>query len=439
MFRRFLVLVPAALALSLAAVMTLSQPASDDAVPPNPELRWYKGNLHTHSLWSDGNDYPEMIAEWYRTNGYHFLALSDHNILSEGEKWVPASQGEKRGAVNGLERYRARFGNDWVETREVDGKTEVRLKTLNEFRPLVEERGKFLMIQSEEITDHFESLPVHINAHNLRDVIKPQGGTSVRETIAKNLEAVENQSQRIGRPILAHLNHPNFHYGVTAEDLAAVLAEHFFEVYNGHPGVNHQGDHLHAGVGRLWDIANTIRIAELKAPPLMGLATDDAHNHFGHAGSSPGRGWVMVRAKRLTAESLIAALERGDFYASSGVSLKEVRYSPEARTLELQIEPTNGEEYTTQFIGTLEGFDPRSEAVVDDSGKTIQATRRYSADVGRVLATVPGTKPRYELTGRELYVRAVVTSTAPPENPAFKDQRKQAWTQPVGWEGRVDK
>src|SRR5262245_39409070 len=50
--------------------------------------RWSKGNLHTHSLWSDGDDFPEVIAEWYKTNGYHFLALSDHNIMQKGVKWV---------------------------------------------------------------------------------------------------------------------------------------------------------------------------------------------------------------------------------------------------------------------------------------------------------------------------------------------------------------
>nr|MBA3762074.1 hypothetical protein [Chthoniobacterales bacterium] len=32
-------------------------------------LRWWKGNLHTHSLWSDGDDYPEMIVEWYKGHG----------------------------------------------------------------------------------------------------------------------------------------------------------------------------------------------------------------------------------------------------------------------------------------------------------------------------------------------------------------------------------
>ena len=33
---------------------------------PSAEARWFKGNLHTHSLWSDGDDYPEMIADWYK-------------------------------------------------------------------------------------------------------------------------------------------------------------------------------------------------------------------------------------------------------------------------------------------------------------------------------------------------------------------------------------
>ena len=32
-----------------------------------PATRWWRGNIHTHSLWSDGNDFPEMIADWYRS------------------------------------------------------------------------------------------------------------------------------------------------------------------------------------------------------------------------------------------------------------------------------------------------------------------------------------------------------------------------------------
>src|SRR4051812_44910849 len=55
--------------------------AGPAAAAQGPEKRWYKGNLHTHSLWSDGDDFPEMIADWYRARGYDFLALSDHNVL----------------------------------------------------------------------------------------------------------------------------------------------------------------------------------------------------------------------------------------------------------------------------------------------------------------------------------------------------------------------
>jgi 23S rRNA G2069 N7-methylase RlmK/C1962 C5-methylase RlmI len=31
------------------------------------EAKWYKGNLHTHTYWSDGDDFPEMVADWYKS------------------------------------------------------------------------------------------------------------------------------------------------------------------------------------------------------------------------------------------------------------------------------------------------------------------------------------------------------------------------------------
>ena len=95
--------------------------------------------------------------------------------------------------------------------------------------------------------------------------------------------------------------------------------------------MHHLGDETHAGVERMWDIINTLRIGEMGAAPVYGLATDDSHNYFGTGGSSPGRGWVMVRSRFLTPESVIKAIEAGDFYASSGVTLKDVRFSPESK------------------------------------------------------------------------------------------------------------
>jgi len=407
------------------------------SVADEPTNQWFKGNLHTHSLWSDGNDFPEMICDWYKSKGYHFLALSDHNILSEGHKWVDLPSLEKRGAAGALERYLKKYGKDWVETRVQKEVTQVRLKPLNEFRPLFDEAGRFLLIQGEELTDSFESLPIHINASNIRDLIKPQGGKSVRETLANNLIAIQQQSQRVGQPILGHVNHPNFGYALTAEDLAAVIQERFFEVYNGHPEVKHRGDAQHASLERIWDVANTIRVADMKSPPLYGLATDDSHNYHSERGATPGRGWVMVRAKRLTPTTLINAIQAGDFYASSGVELEDVRYDAGASRLEISIRDQPGRKFVTEFVGTRTGYDRTTHPIVDDKGKEIRATRRYSAAVGEVLAKVNGLRPTYQLKGDELYVRAVITADVAPVNPAFDGQLQQAWTQPVGWEKRV--
>jgi hypothetical protein len=422
----------------LAIVLTAPAQAQDDPAtaptPPRAEPRWHKGNLHTHSLWSDGNDYPEMIVDWYVRHGYRFLALSDHNVLSQGQRWMSVREADRRAKAAGFDRYRERFGDDWVETRRVGGDMEVRLKPLGEFRHWFERPGRFLLIQGEEITDRFEQKPVHMNASNLLELIKPQGGSSVAEVMTRNLAAVEEQATRLGRRILGHLNHPNFGYAITAEELAMVTKERFFEVYNGHPSVHHTGDETHAGVERMWDIINTLRIGEMKAAPVYGLANDDSHNYFGEGGATPGRGWVMVRSRFLTPESILAGIESGDFYASSGVVLPEVRYEPESRILSLKIEPQGDARYTTHFVGTLKGYDPTRKPVEDPDGKPLPVTQRYSDDLGKVLATVEGLDATYRLTGEELYVRAVVTSNRPPEVPSFEDQKAQAWTQPVGWQ-----
>jgi hypothetical protein len=234
-----------------------------------------------------------------------------------------------------------------------------------------------------------------------------------------------------------HLNHPNFGWAITAEDLAAVLRERFVEVYNGHNSVNHLGDERRASVEQIWDIANTIRLAQLGAPPLFGVATDDSHNYHSQAGATSGRGWIMVHATRLEPDTLIKAIKAGDLYASSGVTLGEVRYDAENKQLHVQIQADETSTYTTQFIGTRVGYDQTSEPRVDANGKPLRTTRKYSSDVGEVFATVTGNTAVYQLKGDELYVRAVITSTKPHWNPSFKDQREQAWTQPVGWQERL--
>lgn len=393
---------------------------------------WWKGNTHTHTWWSDGDSPPETVSEWYRERGYHFLVLSDHNRMQEGELWYRVDTDAKRAA---LQRYRERHGLDWVESRDTDGTTEVKLKTLDEFRTLFEEKNRFIFIRGMEITDRHHQNPVHLNGVNLERPIIPQGGDSVAQMMQKNIDAVTEQGRRSGRPMFTHVNHPNFFYAITAEDLVELdhaPGEAFVEVYNGHSGVRNDGDALHPSTERMWDLVLAQRLGQRQTSVMFGVATDDAHHYtrWGVGQVNPGRGWVMVRAPRLTPDTITAAMKRGDFYNSTGVTLSRLDLGPEAIELEVLAEP--GVEYLIEFIGTKRGTDLRGrDAPTPPSDVPGRVSRLYSDKIGTVLASVKGTQARYSIKGNELYVRARVTSSRLHPNPFAEGDREMAWTQPV--------
>ncbi len=394
-----------------------------------PATRWWKGNLHTHSLWSDGDDYPEMIVDWYKSHGYDFLALSDHNVFQEGPAWLIATNRTRPLAA--LPKYLRRFGSNWVEQSEYKGMHVVRLKTLAEFRQLFEAPSRFLLIKSEEITDRFGNWPIHVIASNVRNLVEPRGGSGIIETMQNNLDAVYEQRRRTGVPMIAHIAHPNFGWAITAEDLIQLKGDRFFEVYNGHPHVYNDGNVEHASTERMWDIINTHRIAERRDLPLLGLAVDDSHHYFNFAptNSNSGRGWVMVRTAELNAGAIIDALEAGEFYSSSGVTLADVLWKE--NKLSVRIEPELDTTYVTQFIGTRRPIDWTIKPVIGTNGHQLATTRLYSGGMGAVLSEQRGTNVSYTCKGDELYVRAKITSSKVKQNAVVVGEHEMAWTQPV--------
>jgi hypothetical protein len=412
--------------LALFLAVTLAGHAAQP--PASDPLRWWKGNLHTHSFWSDGDDFPESIIDWYKTNGYHFLALSDHNVVAEGIKYVTIDNAARRVALTNC---LARFGERWIERRPLQSTQQVRLKTFKELRRVFDQRDRFLLIPNEEISDQYRKLPLHLNATNLRKLIKPQGGTSVVDVLQRNIDTINAQRRYYDIPMFPHVNHPNFGWAITAEELMQVQGDQFFEVYNGHPQIHNEGDKHHASVERIWDIVLALRLSQLGLGPLYGLAVDDSHNyhHLARTNSNPGRGWVVVRAPRLRTADLVAAMEAGDFYASTGVRLKSLRRSPKELSLEIDCEA--GISYTTQFIGTLRGFDPTSQPCPPPTNSLRAVTRLYSEEIGAVLGEMKGPSAGYRLQGDELYVRAKVISSKPKSNPYARDETEAAWVQPV--------
>jgi hypothetical protein len=409
----------AVVAFSLLCVLLLFR---DESLP------WWKGNLHSHSLWSDGDQFPEMITGWYKRHGYHFLALSDHDVLAEGVRWLQVRDDPRADEV--LASYVNRFGADWVGLQVREGGVRIlRLKTLEEYRGLFEEEGRFLIIQAEEITGMFGQAPIHVNATNIRELIRPRSGGSVREVLQNNVDAVLEQRERTGQIMFPHVPHPNFNWLVTAEDLIALDGDRFFEVYNGHPDVNNDGDELHPSTERIWDIVLTERLARGK-DVVYAMAVDDAHQYHaeGLREANPGRGWVMVRAAHLTADSIIAAMEAGDFYATTGVELADIDLDDDS--IALAIRPEDGVSYVTRFIGTRRGYRPGGEPLDAPGIEGVSVPRRYGDDVGVVLAELEGRSPRFPLTGDEIYVRAKVISSKLKVNPYRAGEHEVAWTQP---------
>jgi predicted metal-dependent phosphoesterase TrpH len=274
------------------ATLPLTAWLATRAQPPSEE-RWFKGNLHTHTLNSDGDSTPLDVATWYRDHRYHFLILTDHNYLT------------------GVEGLNSTLGA----------------------------RDRFLLIPGEEVTSKHSGKPIHVNAFAPDGLVPPAEGNSIADTIQRNIDAI------LSRNGLPSVNHPNFGWAMTSRELIAVEKMTHFEVYNGHPATNDLGGGGGESLDEMW---NALLDAGRR---VHGIAVDDAH-HFKQIGpgfSNPGRGWVMVRAAALTQAAILDALRRGEFYASTGIELAQVNSG--GGRLAMEIKPQGDTRYTTRFIG----------------------------------------------------------------------------------------
>lgn len=300
------------------------------------KLIWFKGNTHAHTLNSDGDSTPDDVVKWYREHGYNFLVLTDHNFLTRVD------------ALNAL------HGAD----------------------------KQFLIIKGEEVTDRFGDKPIHINGLDLERQVEPQGGKSVADVIQRNVDAIRDAK---GVP---HINHPNFGWAITAEDLKKVQNNKLFEIYNGHPLVNNLGGGDRPGLEEVWDIILT------SGKLLYGIAVDDAHyfkRPWDKTAARPGQGWIVVRTATLSSQAILTAMEAGDFYASTGVELTDYTATEKGITITIKEERTS--KYRVQFIG----------------------------NGGRILSEATKSPAAYKFKGDEGYVRAKI----------IESNGKFAWTQPV--------
>jgi len=396
---------------------------------------WYRGNLHTHSLWSDGNVFPEEAVAWYRDHGYQFLCLSDHNSLQDNpDNWLEI--GSKKLSRATADRYLSGYSAGAVSKKTGD-KEYLRLKTVWELKKEFEKPGSFLMIPGHELNRLINGSQVHMNAINVHSTIPFRYGSTPGATFQRNGDAVAAAGEEQNTPVLFILNHPTWsYYDISPEVLINMPQLRFYELCNADGGPVFPSHPLWYSAEKFWDIVNAFRIED-GFKPVYGMASDDTHNYTDPGGGSPpGEGWICVNAEELTTESLIQSMYKGDFYSSTGVELENVEFDIAKGTLFVKIHAQAGIQYEIRFITTKAGFD-RSTVSFDDPAADKKPARqgiRYSDSIGKRVKSIASTEASYTLEPDDLYVRATVTSSRKTSRKVNNEpENETAWTQPYGW------
>lgn len=326
---------------------------------------WFKGNTHAHTvLCGHADSSPETVTAWYHDHGYNFLILSEHNKF-------------------------------------IDPKT-VKFPE--------NARKDFLLIPGEEVSGH---KVIHTTAMNIDRLVPWDHNHDERSHI---IQYHVDETRKAGGTTI--LNHPNFRWAVKPEDILPVDHLYMFELYNGHPAVANFGDAHHMSTEEQWDHLLT---AGMK---IYAVASDDAH-HFAKLSekhSNPGRGWVMVKADRLDPHTITHAMLDGDFYASSGVILKDVSIRDNTFTVVVDTCATD-QELSSSFLYGDRVREGKPGYTIEFIGKN-----------GKVLKSVKDTKANFSLSGLEGYVRCKVSLIQRGIDKPL--QGYFAWTQPVFTDNR---
>ncbi|WP_110691061.1 PHP domain-containing protein [Salinicola endophyticus] len=233
--------------------------------------RFYRGNLHTHSTFSDGALDAAEVCRRYRAEGYDFIALTDHFI---GMYDYPvtdtrAMRDEGFTTLLGAELHSGAMGNG--------------------------ELWHLLAV----------GLPLDFAPSHTPSFQPVDGQESGPELAARACQA----------GAFVAIAHPQWS-GLTLDDARTIEAAHAVEIYN-------------HGCAMGCDRGDGMAIADLlltEGRRLSLIATDDAHftepDHFG--------GWVEVKAEANTPERLLEALKRGDFYATQGPRFEDIVVEDEA-------------------------------------------------------------------------------------------------------------
>lgn len=318
-----------------------------DAVAPDapsqPVEVWLKGSTHVHARPSGDSSEPiANVIAWYEAHGYDFIALTDHNRVSEVDAHVES------------------YGQVAVS---------------------MPEHG-LIVLAGIELThnpsgclppgDASKNCRIHVNV--LGPTARPAGkidwaNRKTHERLDKYDAALVEAKQLDGK--LLQINHPQWFWGMTGDILTELSRRgvRLIEIENVQFDKWNAGDASHPSMEALWDDAL------VAGATLWGIADDDAHAYDGHGQWPAGGGWVAVKAQR-EPQAILDSLAAGRFYASTGVVLDKAEVDGDALVVEVAPSDT----------GTFEiAFVENGKLVETVSGKN---ARRVLPAAGYVRAVV---------------------------------------------------
>jgi len=330
------------------------------APPQEPEV-WLKGSTHVHAKPSGDSSEPiDSVMGWYEQRGYDFIALTDHNRVSE------------------------------VDGGNTHGQIAVHLP---------DPHHKLIVLSGIELThnpsgclpigDRSKKCRIHVNV--IGPTARPGGklewAERHRHQRVDMYQAAFVAAKALGGA-LVQINHPQWFWGMTGDVLAELVKRgaKLVEIANIQFTKWNLGDKDHPSTEQLWDDVLS------RGLTLWGVSSDDAHDYSDpkshHRGKWPaGGGWIEVKARR-DPQAIVDAIAAGHFYASTGVELARAEVAGDE--LVVEVAPAATGAYTIAWI-------ENGKVVATDRGMTahraLPASGYLRADVTRDDGTEAWVQP----------------------------------------------
>lgn len=251
------------------------------------DRKQYRANLHCHSTLSDGNLTPAQLVDAYRKNGYSILAITDHEY--------PKSHTDlSREDFLLLTGYEAYIRTN-IDAKQTPYDPEVHLNLFAK------------EADNEAIVCFNESYCKYITDPAKRSALSKVGSQRPREYSVDYVNEFIRTANKAG--YLVAYNHPVW----SLEDEARILSyEGLFSLEMDNTTTHHANGMEHSAA--LYDKLL------LRRRHLYCHSGDDNHNKrpFTCPRSDSFGSFTMILADSLSYGDVIAAMEKGDMYASTG-------------------------------------------------------------------------------------------------------------------------